>query len=77
MLIKLEFSQQILKNAQIPHFVKICPVATEFSPVNRQADREMDVWTDMTKLIVALYNSVNALLNQSVNAVQRNNRCLF
>jgi len=65
----LNFLSGFLKNAQTSHFVNICPVATEFSHVNRQAEREMDVWTDVTKLIVALYDSAHALLNQSVNAV--------
>jgi hypothetical protein len=32
--------------------------------------------TDMTKLVVAFRNFANAPKNQSVNAVQGNNRCL-
>jgi len=76
-LSNLNFLRRFSKNVQISHFVKICPVATEFSCVNRQADRETDVWTDITKLIVAFHNSANASLNQSVNAVQGNNHCLF
>ena len=52
-LIKLEFSRQILeKNPQISNFMKIRPVGTEFF----HADR----WTYMTKLIVAFRNFANA-----------------
>jgi len=29
-LMKLEFSQQILKNNQISYFTKICPIEAEF-----------------------------------------------
>jgi len=36
-----------------------------------------DGQTDMTELIVAFRNFANAPKYQPVNAVQRNNRCLF
>jgi hypothetical protein len=40
-------------------------------------EAELSVWTDVTKLIVALRNFANALKNWSVNAVWGNSRCLF
>jgi len=36
-----------------------------------------DGQTDMTKLIVSFRNLVNAPKNQTANAVQDNNHCLF
>ena len=54
-LMKLEFSQQILKNNQISNFMKICPMGAEFF----HAYGWMDGWTDMMKLIVGLCNFEN------------------
>jgi hypothetical protein len=45
---KLEFSQQILKNTQISYFLKICPVGAELF----HGDRRTNGQTDISKLIV-------------------------
>jgi hypothetical protein len=41
-LIKIEFSEQILKNNQISNFMKILPVGTESFQADRQTDEQ--VW---------------------------------
>ena len=48
----------------------------KFRPVGAELFNA-DGRTDMTMLIVAFRNFANAPKNQSVNAVCRNNRCLF
>ena len=58
---KLEISRQIFeKEAQILNFIKIRPVGAELFHLERRTDRR----TDMTKLIVAFRNFVNAPNNR-------------
>jgi hypothetical protein len=58
---KFEFSRQIFsENTQIPNFMKIRPVRAEF-----HADEQTDSETDLTKLIAASRNFVNAPKNES------------
>jgi hypothetical protein len=54
--LNLTFLDIFLKNAQISNVMKICPVAAEFF----HADELTDGQTDVTKLIVAFRNFVNA-----------------
>jgi len=69
---KLEFSQQMLNNTQIPNLMNIRPVGAEMI----RADRRMDERTGLSKLIVAFRNfantpkKVSALLNYSVKYVK-------
>jgi len=57
------------KNIEMWNFMKIRPVGAELFHADRQ--------TDMTKLIVCFWQICERPQNQSVNAVQGNNRCLF
>ena len=55
------------------NFMKILPVEAELFNADEQTDRR----TGMTKPTVAFRNFANAPKNQSVSAVQGNNRYLF
>jgi hypothetical protein len=57
-LMKLEFSRQILENTKIPNFMKIRPVGSELF--------DADGRTDITKLVVAFHKFWNAPRN-SIN----------
>jgi len=64
-LIKFEFSRQIFekKNTQKSDFMKIRPVGAELFHADRWTDGWTDGQIDMTKLIVAFRNFVNAPTN--------------
>ena len=65
-VIKREFSQEIFeKNTKILNFMKIPLLVGKLFCADGRTDRR----TDMTKLIVALWNFSNSPKNQSVNAV--------
>jgi hypothetical protein len=64
-LMKLEFSRQILENTQTSKLIKIRPVGAELF----NADTRMDRQTDM-KLIVAFRNTANAPNKLSVMLLQ-------
>jgi hypothetical protein len=49
-----------LKNTQILNFTNLCPVVAELLHANGQTYRLTDRQTNMTKLIVAFRNFVNA-----------------
>ena len=53
---KLQFSRQILKNAQMSNFIKILPLGAELF----HADRQTDGQTETSKLIVAFCKFANA-----------------
>ena len=57
---KLSFVERFSENIQISNLMKIRPVGFELF----YADRRMDTWTDMTKLIVTLRNFVNTPKNK-------------
>ena len=58
---KLEFSQQILKNTQRLNFMKIRPVGAELFNADGRADGQ----TEMTKITVAFRNFAKATENIS------------
>jgi hypothetical protein len=62
---KLEFSEYVLKKKKswVSNVIKIRPVGAELF----HADRHVDGWTEMTKLIVAFRNMAKAPKN--------NNKC--
>jgi len=61
-LTKLEFSQQVLKNAQRSNFMKIRPVGAEFYSMRKDGRAGQ---TDMTKIIVVFHNFAKASKNIS------------
>jgi hypothetical protein len=69
----LTLSTYFRKKPQISSFIKLRSVEAELFHAEGGTDRRADT----TKLIVAVSNYTNAPKNQSVNAVQWNNRCLF
>jgi hypothetical protein len=70
-LMKLEFSQQILgKILKYKNFMKIRSVGTELFRAGRRTDRQ----TDMTKIIVAFRNFANAPKNAQKILVGKRDR---
>ena len=55
-------SFQVVRNTQIPNFIKTRPVGAEFFSAGGRTDR----LTDMAKLIVAFRNFVNAPKNRRI-----------
>jgi hypothetical protein len=65
----LYFGDRFSKATHVSNFMKIRPLDAELFLADGR--------TDITKLIFAFRSFANAFKNQSVNAVQGNNRCLF
>ena len=76
-LMKLEFFPQIFEIIQISNFMKIRPMEAELFHGDGRAGGRAGGRTDMTYLVVAFRNFANSPKNQSVNAVQGNNRYFF
>ena len=67
---KLEFSRQIFKKAQISNLIKIRPVGAELFHAGGRTDRR----TDMTKLTIAFRNFANTIQNNKRGIKTQNDK---
>ena len=63
--LNLIFLNPFFFNTQISKLMKICPVRAEFF----HADRRVDGWRDMTKLVITFHNFANAPKNCDIKIV--------